>query len=232
APLKATQDMYIEQGELKPMLSREGALAVGVPGSVAGMIKAHKRFGELPLSVVMQPAIELARNGFHISLAMAHLLNENAETFAKFDGSAHYFIKKGHKPYREGDLFIQKDLAKVLERIVENGREGFYSGATADMIVKTMEKYDGLITHKDLKQYQAKWREPLTVNFKGYKLFIMPPPSSGGIVVDQILTMLQPFDLKELGYNTAKYVHLVSEAMRRSFADRAYFLGDPDFVDI
>lgn len=232
APLKASQDMYIVDGEFKPGLSTEGALAVGVPGSVAGVLKAHKRFGELPLEVVMQPAIELAREGFHISLSMARLLNEHADVFAKYEGSTHYFTKENGELYHEGDLFVQKDLAKTLERIARHGKAGFYSGPTADMIVETMQKYGGLITHKDLKQYEAIWRKPLTVNFKGYKLYIMPPPSSGGVVVEQILTMLQPYDLEKLGYNTAKYVHLVSEAMRRAFADRAYFLGDPDFVDI
>lgn len=232
APFDATHNMYIKDGKLQPMLSREGALAVGVPGSVAGVLKAHKRYGKLPLKVVMQPAIKLASEGFHISLSMAQLLNENAEAFAKYDGSEHYFTKKNDELYREGDLFVQKDLAKTLERIVKNGREGFYSGPTADMIVKTMEKYDGLITHKDLKQYKAIWRKPLKVDFHGYTLYLMPPPSSGGVAIAQMLTMLDPYNLKDLGYNTAKYVHLVTEVMRRAFADRAYFLGDPDYTDL
>ncbi len=232
APLKATQDMYVVDGEFKPKLSTQGVLAVGVPGVVAGMVKAHKRFGNLPLEVVMQPAIELAREGFRLSLSMARLLNEHADVFTKYDGSEYYFTKENGELYHEGELFIQKDLAKTLERIAKYGREGFYSGPTADMIVQTMEKYGGLITHKDLKNYQAVWREPLTTTFRDYKLYIMPPPSSGGIAVAQMLTMLEPYDLGKLGYNTAKYVHLVTEVMRRAFADRAYFLGDPDFIDI
>lgn len=232
APLKATQDMYIKNGEVQPNLSTLGPLAVGVPGSVAGMIKAHKRFGDLPLEAVIQPAIELARKGFHISLSMAQLLNEHADVFDKFEGSEHYFTKENGEPWHEGDLFIQKDLAKTLERIAENGREGFYSGPTADMIVETMQQYGGLITHKDLKQYEAKWRDPITVTFQDYTLYMMPPPSTGGLVVAQVLKMLKPYDLESLGYNTAKYVHLVAEAMRRAFADRAYFLGDPDYVDV
>lgn len=232
APLKATQDMYVVNGELKPKLSTKGILAVGVPGTVAGLVTAHKRFGELPLKVVMQPAIELARNGFHVSLSMAQLLNKHADVFAKYEASEYYFTKKNGEPWREGDLFVQKDLAKTLERIAKHGMEGFYQGPTADMIVATMEKYGGLITHKDLKQYEAKWRDPITVTFNGYTLYMMPPPSTGGLAIAQILTMLKPYNLKKLGYNTAKYVHLVAEAMRRAFADRAYFLGDPDYVDI
>ncbi len=232
APLKATQDMYIVNGEYQQNLSWEGALAVGVPGVVAGMMKAHKRFGELPLEVVMQPAIKLAREGFRISLAMARLLNENAEVFSKYEASEYYFTKENGQPYHEGDLFVQKDLAKTLERIAEHGRKGFYSGPTADMIVTTMKKYNGLITHEDLKQYEAKWREPITATFNGYTLYMMSPPSTGGLAVAQILKMLKPYNLSTLGYNTARYVHLVSEAMRRAFADRAYFLGDPDYVEI
>lgn len=232
APKKATTDMYIVAGELQPQLSREGVLAVGVPGSVAGMIKAHKRFGKLPLKVVMQPAIDLAQNGFPISLMMANLLNENAATFAKYEGSKHYFTKKNGNPYHEGDLFVQKDLAKTLKRIVKHGRAGFYSGPTADYLVATMQKYNGLITHEDLKNYKAIWRKPITTKFNGHTLYMMPPPSSGGIVIAQMLKMLLPYDLKAMGYNTAKYVHLVTEVMRRAYADRNYFLGDPDFISV
>lgn len=232
APLKATQDMYIRNGKAQRELSTQGALAVGVPGSVAGMVKALKRFGNLSLETVMQPAIELARDGFRLPLSTAQSFNRNADDFSKYEATEHYFTNKNGEPYREGDLFVQKDLAKTLQRIAENGRAGFYTGPTADMFVKTMEKLGGLITHKDLKSYEAVWREPLISSFNGYKLYLMPPPSSGGIVITQILEMLKPYDLRDLGYNTAKYVHLVTEAMRRAFADRAYFLGDPDFVDI
>ncbi len=232
APLAASRDMYIRDGELVPMLSRQGALAVGVPGVVAGMVKAHKRFGNLSLKTVMQPAIELAREGFPLSLSMAQLLNEDAEIFSRFEASEYYFTKENGKPYREDELFVQEDLAKTLQRIAEQGKAGFYSGPTADMIVETMEKLDGLITHKDLKSYEAIWRKPVTTSFKGYKLYIMAPPSSGSIAIAQMLEMLRPYDLEEMGYNTAKYVHLVTETMRRAFADRAYFLADPDYVDI
>lgn len=232
APQKATSGMYIVNGKLQTHLSREGVLAVGVPGSVAGMLKAHKRFGKLPLKVVMQPAIDLAENGFPMSLMMASLLNEYATTFNKYEGSKHYFTKKNGKSYHEGDIFVQKDLAKSLKRIVKHGRSGFYSGPTADYLVETMQQYNGLITHEDLKNYKAIWRKPITTKFNGYTLYMMPPPSSGGVVIAQMLEMLAPYNLKEMGYNTAEYVHLVAEVMRRAYADRNYFLGDPDFISI
>lgn len=232
APLNATTDMYIQNGKVVPGLSTEGALAIGVPGSVAGMVKALERFGNLSLETVMQPAIDLARKGFPLSLSMAHSLNRNKDDFSKYETTKHYFTKGDGKMYHEGELFVQKDLADALERIAKNGRAGFYSGPTADLFVKTMQKYGGLITHEDLKAYEAIWREPITAQYGGYTLHIMPPPSSGGVVIGQMLRMLKPYDLKELGYNTAKYVHLITEVMRRAFADRAYFLGDPDFVKL
>lgn len=230
APLQARKDMYIIDGKLQPMLSREGVLAAGVPGSVAGMIKAHKRFGKLPLAVVMAPAIKLAREGFHISLSMANLLNEHATVFSMYEGSSHYFTQENMEPYHEGDLFIQEDLAETLQRISDHGRAGFYSGPTAKLIVETMQQYNGLITLQDLKEYEAIWRKPIKKEFKGYTLYMMPPPSSGGVVIGQMLTMLEPYNLVEMGYNTARYVHLVSEVMRRAYADRNYFLGDPDYI--
>lgn len=233
APLKASADMYIRDGEYVPKLSRRGALAVGVPGVVDGMIKALERFGQLPLETVMAPAIKLAKNGYKLSWAQADVLNEYIDVLKKFDASKKYFLKKGGtQKWEEGDLFVQKDLAKTLQRVANRGRVGFYSGKTADMIVNEMKKQDGLITYKDLQQYESKWRDPVNTEFHGYELHVMPPPSSGSVAIHQILTMLDPYDLKKLGFNSAKYVHLVTEAMRRAFADRAYFLGDPDFVDI
>lgn len=233
APLKASENMYIRDGEYKPKLSREGALAVGVPGVVDGMIKAIERYGRLPLETVMEPAISLARNGYKLSWAQANVLNEYIDVLQKYDGSEKYFLKeKGQEKWREGDLFIQKDLAATLQRIATKGRDGFYSGKTADLIVQEMKRQNGLISYRDLEKYESVWRNPITASFRGYNLHIMPPPSSGSIAIRQILEMLQPYDLKKLGFNSAKYVHLVTEAMRRAFADRAYFLGDPDYVDI
>lgn len=232
APLKAHRDMYIRDGKYVPQLSREGALAVGVPGVVDGMVKAIERYGRLPLETVMQPAIDLAEHGFRLSWIQAQTLNQYTDVFKKYDGSARYFLPKDDKKWEEGDLFVQKDLAATLKRIARFGRDGFYSGKTADLIVQEMRQQGGLISYEDLEEYQSVWREPIKASFRGYELSIMPPPSSGSIAIHQILDMLKPYGLKEMGFNSAKYVHLVTEAMRRAFADRAYFLGDPDFVDI
>ena len=232
APLKASENMYIRDGEYVPKLSRQGALAVGVPGVVDGMIKALERYGRLPLETVMGPAIEIAREGYPLSWVQARELNDDADLFKQYEGSSKYFLPPKGKKWQEGDIFVQKDLANTLERIANRGRDGFYSGETADMIVSTMERQDGLITYKDLEEYESVWREPVEASYMGYNLHIMPPPSSGSIAIHQILDMLRPYNLEELGFNSAKYVHLLTESMRRAFADRAYFLGDPDFVDI
>lgn len=232
APLKASREMYIRDGELVPELSREGALAVGVPGVVDGMVKALERYGNLPLETVIAPAIKLAREGYRLSWLQAEELNTHAEDFKKYESSKKYFTNTTGEPFEEGDLFVQQDLGETLERISTMGREGFYSGRTADMIVSEMQKQGGLIGYDDLSNYESVWREPVKAAFQGYELAIMPPPSSGSIAIAQIMNMLDAYDLKEMGFNSARYIHLVTEVMRRAFADRAYFLGDPDFVDI
>ncbi|MGK7370685.1 MAG: gamma-glutamyltransferase, partial [Candidatus Halalkalibacterium sp. M3_1C_030] len=232
APLQSSRNMYIRNGELVPELSREGALAVGVPGVVDGMVKALERYGILPLETVMAPAIELAREGYSLSWLQAQELNAHADNFKNYTSSKKYFTKPSGDPFEDGDLFVQKDLANTLERISRLGRAGFYSGETADMIVNEMQEQGGLINYEDLSEYESIWRQPVKANFNGYELAIMPPPSSGSIAIAQIMSMLENYDLKELGFNSAKYIHLITEAMRRAFADRAYFLGDPDFVNI
>lgn len=232
APMQASRDMYIREGELVPNLSREGALASGVPGVVDGMIRALQRYGNLPLETVMGPAIELAREGYPLSWKLADELNSSREDLSNFSSSRKYFTKANGEPYREGELFIQEDLAATLERIASQGREGFYSGKTADLIVAEMERQGGLISYEDLSRYESKWRDPIKAHFQGYDLAIMPPPSSGSIAIAQIMHMLDSYDLKAMGFNSAEYIHLVTEVMRRAFADRAHFLGDPDFVEI
>jgi gamma-glutamyltranspeptidase/glutathione hydrolase len=232
APLKSSQNMYLRDGKYVPQLSRKGALAVGVPGVVDGMIKALERYGRLPLETVMQPSIKLAREGYALSWTQAQDLNESADDFRDFSGSSTYFLKENGHKWKEGDRFVQKDLAQTLSRVANRGRDGFYSGKTADLIVEEMQNQGGLITYRDLNKYESKWRNPITASYAGYDLHIMPPPSSGSIAIHQILDMLRPYDLNELEFNSADYVHLVTEAMRRAFADRAYFLGDPDYVDI
>lgn len=232
APLKASKDMYIRNGKYVPKLSREGGLASGVPGVVDGMLKALERYGRLPLETVLRPAIELAQKGYKLSWAQARVLNRYKDVLSKYEGSKQYFVKQNGTDWQEGDLFVQEDLAKTLQRIADRGREGFYSGKTADLIVQEMKKQGGLISYEDLNEYESVWRDPVTATFRNYNLYIMPPPSSGSIAIHQILDMLRPYNLKKAGFNSAKYVHLVTETMRRAFADRAYFLGDPDFVDI
>ncbi|MFN1834563.1 gamma-glutamyltransferase [Balneola sp. MJW-20] len=232
APRRANRNMYIRNGEFQPELSWEGALAVGVPGTVDGMIKALERYGRLPLDVVIQPAIELARNGYALSYTQAMELNSYAGTFKKFESSARYFTKEDQSEYQEGDIFIQRDLAETLSLISRFGREGFYSGQVADAIVSEMRKLNGLITYRDLRDYESKWRAPVKTQFMGYTLHIMPPPSSGSIAVAQILSMIDDYPLAGLGHNSSDYIHLITEAMRRAFADRAYYLGDPDFWNV
>lgn len=232
APLQAHKDMYMREGEYVTRLSRKGGLASGVPGVVDGMVKAMEQYGNLSLNQVIQPAIELARKGYRLSYRQAEALNDNKKGLKKYAGSAGYFLRRDGLPWREGDLFRQTDLARTLQRIADRGRSGFYEGETAELLVNEMEKQGGIITREDLRNYESVWRNPIRASFHGYELNVMPPPSSGSIAIAQILDMLQPYDLKELGFNSAKYVHLVTETMRRAFADRAHFLGDPDFVEI
>ncbi len=232
APMRSSRDMYIQNGEFQPELSQKGILSVGVPGTVDGMVTALQRYGRMPLEVVLQPAIELAKDGFYLSYSQAASLNNKVEAFSKYEGSKKYFVKDNGKPFKDGDLFIQEDLANSLEQIARYGREGFYSGSVADAIVQEMRKMGGIISYRDLQSYRSKWREPVEVNFKDYKLFIMPPPSSGSIAVAQILEAIESYDIDSLGHNSADYVHLLAEAMRRAFADRSFYLGDPDFWEV
>lgn len=232
APQSATRDMYIRNGEFDGDLSWEGILAVGVPGTVDGMITALERYGRMPLDMVIQPAIDLAREGYLLSYSHAQDLNNHRETFKKYQASANYFTTKDSEGFQEGDLFVQQDLAETLERIARFGREGFYAGPTADAIVNEMERYRGLIDYSDLENYESVWRDPVEAEFNGYNLYMMPPPSSGSIAIAQILEMIDEYPLQEMGHNSADYIHVVSEAMRRAFADRSFYLGDPDFVDI
>jgi gamma-glutamyltranspeptidase/glutathione hydrolase len=232
APEKATRNMYIRNGEFKSDLSWEGILAVGVPGTVDGMIKAIERYGRMPLDMVIQPALNLAREGYPLSYSQAKDLNNHKDTFKKYQASATYFTTGDSTLFKEGQLFVQEDLAETLERIARFGREGFYSGPVADAIISEMERYRGLITYRDLRNYESKWRDPVVAEYLDYKLHIMPPPSSGSVAIAQMLEMIDDYPLAEMGHNSADYVHVVAEAMRRAFADRSYYLGDPDFVDI
>lgn len=234
APEAATRDMFLdEKGNFVATRSTKGYLANGVPGAVAGMLQAHAKQGKLPLSAVLAPAIRLASMGWRLTEQDADMFNHFYKDFAEFKSTAKYFTKGSpEKPYSAGELFTQKDLALTLRRIQIKGHDGFYKGPTADLLVAEMKRGGGLITHKDLASYQAQEREVVTGTYRGYKIISMAPPSSGGIALMQLLNAVEPYDIKEMGFRSSELIHLEAEAMRRVYADRAEWLGDPDFFNV
>ena len=231
APAAATRDMYVSDstGRPDPRLSRRGHLASGMPGSVAGLLHAHGRYGRLPLADVLAPALRLA-GGFVLTGPEADLLNAYAVPFAAYPGTAAAFTRPGG--YAPGDTLRQPDLRRVLLRIRDRGHDGFYRGPTADLLVAEMERGGGLITHADLAAYQPVERAPVEGTYRGHRVLSMAPPSSGGVALVQMLHAMEPFDVAGMGFNSSATVHLMGEAMRRAFADRATLLGDPDFAEI
>lgn len=234
APAAASRDMYLdESGDVVEGLSRRGYLASGVPGSPAGLLLAHERYGRLSLDEVMAPAIRLAAEGYRLSRGKAASFNRNYERFTRYPGTKRYFTKgRPDLQYDEGELFVQKDLADVLRRIRDRGRDGFYRGKTAELIVAEMERGGGIITLEDLANYEAVEREPLESTYRDHRIISMRPPSSGGIALAQLLNAVETHDIREMGYNASATVHLMGEAMRRVYADRAEWLGDPDYYDV
>jgi gamma-glutamyltranspeptidase / glutathione hydrolase len=230
APLAATETMYLDDaGNVRDNSNHEGILAVGVPGTVAGLEMAHRKYGELEWSDLVAPAVRLARDGIPISWALHDDFRERKEYWDQYPSSARKFLKPDGSFYRPGDLWVQEDLADTLERVREQGKAGFYRGETAELIADFMAANGGLITLADLEEYEAVEREPVRGTYRGYEIVGMPPPSSGGIVMVEMLNILEGFDLAEAGHNSALYLHLLTEAMRRGYADRAHYLGDPDF---
>ena len=230
APFAATDDMYLDdEGNIREESNHLGILAVGVPGTVAGLEKAHSKYGQLAWSDLLAPAIELARNGIPITWKLYDDFNESRRRFIRYPSSMDIFFRPDGSSYRPGDTWIQSDLANTLERIQQNGRDEFYKGETARMIASFMAQNDGIITLKDLEKYEAVEREPIKGNYRGYDIVSMPPPSSGGVVLVQMLNILEGFDLQQIGHNSGLYMHLLTETMRRAYADRANYLGDPDF---
>ncbi len=230
APGNASRDMYLDSaGNAITEKSIFGHLAAGVPGSVDGMVKAHARFGKLSWAEVVQPALDLAKNGFPITENQAEEFAEMQEQLKKYNPGKAYFIKD---KWAKGDSWIQNDLAKTLELIRDKGREGFYAGQVADQIVAEMLAGGGLISKEDLKNYQAQWRQPLVGNYKHYKIITMPPPSSGGIALVQLLNSVEKYPLKRYGFNSDSSMQVMIEAERRVYADRATHLGDPDFYKV
>ncbi len=233
APLAATRTMYLDSaGNFVQDRSKVGHLAVGVPGTVAGMVEAHKRFGKLPFKDVVQPAITLAEKGFALSYQKVEWFNRFYPQFARFESTKKYFTKgDSTKKWEVGERFVQKELAETFKRIQKNGRDGFYKGQTADLLIAEMKRGGGLLTQADLDKYQPVWREPITGSYRGYGLISMPPPSAGGIGLVQLLQMMEPYNLAAMGFQSSETLHLMGEAMRRVYADRQ-ILGDPDFVKL
>lgn len=231
APGMANQNMYLDSaGNVIPGMSLSTHQASGVPGSVDGMVEAHHKYGHLKWEELVQPAIDLARNGFKITKRLASDLNRNSAEFRKLNAGKSYLIKDSL--WKEGDLLVQEDLAKTLELIRDKGRAGFYEGTVADQIINEMQGGNGLISKADLQNYHAVWRKALTGNYKGYTIITMPPPSSGGIALLQLLQSVEKYPLSRWGFNRDSTVQLVVEAERRVYADRSKYLGDPDFYKV
>ncbi len=232
APSGAGRDMYLDSmEEVVPGLSREGHLSVGVPGSVAGMAEAFEKYSKLKdWKMLLQPAIDLAKDGFAITRSEAERLNRYHDTFLKNNADPRPFVINGK--WQMGDMLVQNDLARTLERIRDHGKAGFYEGETARMIVDEMQRGKGLITREDLKNYRAKWKKPIEGDYKEYHIITMPPSSSGGIALMQLLTILKNYPLGKYGFQSAKAVHTIVEAERRVYADRAKFLGDDDYYPV
>jgi gamma-glutamyltranspeptidase/glutathione hydrolase len=234
APLKSTRTMYLgTDGKIDRSLTAAGYLASGVPGSVRGMETAHKKFGKLPWKDVVTPAVELAEKGFELSPALARSLNsELSRSMAKFPASVAAYGKPGGGEWAAGDRLVLGDLGKTLRAIATGGADAFYKGWIADRIAEDMKANGGLITKEDLAAYQAKVRTPIRGTYRGFEIVSMPPPSSGGIALVEMLNILEPMNLKEKGLLTAPALHAQAEAMRRAYLDRARFLGDPDFTSV
>lgn len=230
APAAAHRDMYLEQdGSANMDKSQLGHLSSGVPGTVAGLFAAHKH-GRLIFAELIQPAIELAEKGFIITAAEARGLNNLQPDLKKYNSVQPVFVKE--KAWKEGDTLVQKDLAATLRRIQQDGADGFYSGKTADLIVEEMKKGGGIITHEDLKQYKAVYRQPHQFSYKGYEIIGMPMPSSGGVLLNQMMKMIEDRNIGAMGFHSLAAVQLMTEVERRAFADRAEYMGDADFYKV
>lgn len=238
APAASTKDMYLDsKGNFISDKSQTGHLSAGVPGSVAGLLYALEKYGTMPRDSVLAAAINLAENGFEMEDRFAESLNSNFETFRKFASTKKAFTKNGLN-YNTGELFVQKDLANTLRLIMIHGRDGFYTGITADLIEKEMQGNGGIITKEDLQKYQPVERNVLTSNYKGYDIYSMAPPSSGGVALISLLNMIEYESIpdRQSAYYGVKeyseYLHLLIESMKRVYADRSEYLGDPDFTKV
>ncbi len=232
APLASFPEMWLdEKGEYSSDVHHRSAKSVGVPGTVAGFERAHKLYGDTDWQRLVSPAVAIAEDGFELSESLARSLAGFLERRARTPATVAQFSKDG-TPYAEGETLRQPDLARTLRRIQGEGRDGFYRGETARLITEEMQRGDGIITRADLELYEARERSTIHGSYRGYEIISMPPPSSGGVAMVTMLNILEGFDLASLGHNSAPYIHLVSEAMRRAFRDRAHYLADADFVDV
>jgi gamma-glutamyltranspeptidase/glutathione hydrolase len=229
APLAASKNMYLdENGEIIEGKSTLGAMAIGIPGTIDGLFKVHEKFGTLPFSELIQPAIDLANKGVVVTKKQAESLSKSRVYFSEVNDTTILFDAN----WKENDTIKYLQLAKTLERIRDKGRDGFYKGETAKMLVNYVQKLGGIISYEDLENYEAKWREPIAFTYKNLKIIAMSPPSSGGICMAQILKAIEPFNIAEYGHNSLESIQLLTEAERRAYADRSFYLGDPDFVEI
>ena len=229
APMAASENMYLDaNGEVIPEKSSYGAMAVGVPGTIAGIFAAHEKLGSLPIEIILKPVIKLAKDGFVVTEQQSKRFEKFRTVFEKYNDDPFLYTET----YNVGDTIKNHMLANTLNRLAKNGRAEFYGGKTGKKMVDYLKAKGGIITLKDLEAYEAVWREPIVFNYKDLKVISMAPPSSGGIVLGQMLKMVETFPVSSYGHNTVKYIQLLAEAERRAYADRSYYLGDPDFVDI
>ncbi len=233
APPKATRDMFLDaDGNVDNARARFSHLSSGVPGTVAGLWEAHQRYGRLEWKRLLEPAIGLARDGIPVSYDMASVLAARQERLCANAAACRYFFKPDGSAYEPGETIVQEDLARTLQVIADEGRDGFYKGKVAALIAADMKKHGGLVDEDALERYRAVWREPIRGNYRGYEVVTMPPPSSGGVHVLQMLNILESFDIGSMGFGSADSIHLLAEVMRLAFADRSKHLGDPDFYPV
>lgn len=229
APLAASKNMYLdENGEVIPNKSTLGSMSIGVPGSIAGLFDVHEKFGILPINDILEPVINLAKKGVVVTENQAKRLNRVQPQFRLVNKDSLIFYNE----WKENDTIKYPALANTLERILLHGKDEFYKGETAEILVKFIQDNGGIITLEDLEKYEAKWRRPITFTYDDLKIISMAPPSSGGICLAQIMKMIEPYDLHKYGANSLKTIQVITEAERRAYADRSYYLGDPDFVNI
>ena len=229
APLSATKNMFLdEEGNVIPGKSTLGAMAIGVPGTVAGVFAVHEKFGSLPIEAILQPVINLAKNGVIVTKKQEVRIKYYQPYFRKVNKDSMLFDKL----WKENDTIKYPALAKTLEHLLKYGKDGFYKGEVAKLLSTFIQNNGGIITEADLANYEAKWRTPIVFNYDDLKIISMAPPSSGGVCLAQIMKMIEPYDLAEFGHNSIKTMQLITEAERRAYADRSYYLGDPDFVTI